>query len=180
MRLKISRNIGFRIRFFSSVGVLKSSTNSDQQQCSPCQCNRRSMTCKEATIDRQSIQPVDASAAPQIDGNTALMNDFCLTVFSCLQYAANRPTTSPSTDAMTPWEIPFLSHHVLVPVSPVLPLALFPSLQPLVGDGVPVDGGVVDRAGSLPRHHDGGVVLGVRLDVLRLRAAGWRSGNDGR
>lgn len=63
------------------------------------------------------------------------------------------------------------SHHVLIPVRPVLALDLVPALQPLVGDGVPVDGGVVHRPGALPRHHDGCVVLGIRLNVFRLRTA---------
>lgn len=75
---------------------------------------------------------------------------------------------------------PSLSHHVLVPVGPVLVLDLLPALQPLIGDSVPVDGGVVHHPGTLPRHHDGGVVLGVGLDVLRLRAADWTSGEKER
>lgn len=72
-----------------------------------------------------------------------------------------------------------VSYHVLVPVGPVLLLAGLSALQPLVGDGVPVDGGVVDHARTLPRHHDGRVVLGVGLNVLRLRAAGWRWQKEG-
>lgn len=73
---------------------------------------------------------------------------------------------------MLSWCEGILSYHILVPVCPVLLLARVSALQPLVGDGVPVDGCVVNRAGTLPRHHDGRVVLGVSLDVLWLRAAG--------
>ena len=59
-------------------------------------------------------------------------------------------------------------YHILVPVCPVLLLVLVSALQPLVRDGVPVDGRVVNHAGALPRHHDGGVVLSIGLNVLRL------------
>ena len=65
-----------------------------------------------------------------------------------------------------------VSYHVLVPVCPILLLGLVLALQPLVGDGVPVDGGVVNHAGALPRHHDGRVVLGIGLNVFWLQAAG--------
>lgn len=63
------------------------------------------------------------------------------------------------------------SHHILIPIGPVLSLDLVSALQPLVGDSVPVDGGVVDRPGALPRHHYGCVVLGVSLDIFWLRTA---------
>lgn len=67
-----------------------------------------------------------------------------------------------------------LSYHVLVSICPVLLLALVTALQPLVGDGVPVDGRVVNHTWTLPHHHDGRIVLGVSLNILWLWAAGWR------
>lgn len=66
------------------------------------------------------------------------------------------------------------SYHILVSICPVLLFDLISALQPLVGDGIPVDGGVENRAGTLPRHHDGGVVLSVGLYVLWLWAARWK------
>lgn len=73
-----------------------------------------------------------------------------------------------------------LPYHVLVSIRPVLLLALLPALENLVDDCVPVDGGVEDHPGTLPRHHDGGVVLGVGLNVLWLWGAGWRQEKRGK
>lgn len=86
---------------------VKVQTNNKQPQCWPGWYNRRSMTCKEAMIDRQSIQWIDPSAAPHTDTNTALTNDFCLTVCSCSYYAATNPPLSPPhlPPAQTEWHI---------------------------------------------------------------------------
>lgn len=64
-----------------------------------------------------------------------------------------------------------LSYHVLIPVRPVLAPDLVSALQPLIGDGVPVDGGVVNCPGALPRHHNGCVILGIGLNIFRLWTA---------
>lgn len=61
-----------------------------------------------------------------------------------------------------------LLYHILVSIRPVLLFALVLALESLVGDCVPVDGCVVNHAGTLPCHDDGCVVLGISLNIFWL------------
>lgn len=63
------------------------------------------------------------------------------------------------------------THHILVSICQILLFGWVFALESLVGDGVALNGGVIDGPWPLPRHHDAGVILRVCLHVLRFGAA---------
>lgn len=76
-----------------------------------------------------------------------------------------------STQSNYQVEVAKSTHHILVSICQILLFGWVFALESLVGDGVALNGGVVDGPWPLPRHHDASVILRVCLHVLRFGAA---------